>query len=312
MKGERLPECSPTTISLDESYAFCKSLAKRAARNFYVSFLALPADRFRAMCVLYAFMRLSDDLGDRIDVPGPQRSQDLTEWRQHLNEALQGARVDHPVYPALVDTVERYGIPHEYLFAAVDGVCMDVDFTGFETFEDLAGYCYHVAGAVGLCCIHIWGYHDSRAVDCAIDCGLAFQLTNILRDLSEDACMGRVYLPQEDLRRFGYTAEDIAAHCQDERFVDLMRFQVARAESYYRNAEDLFAYIDPVGKPMLRAMLRVYGGILEEIARRDYDVFSRRVTLPAWRKMIIAADALVRGRWAGTRQTAERGPDSTP
>jgi phytoene synthase len=141
----------------------------------------------------------------------------------------------------------------------------------------------------------VWGFHDGRARDRAVDCGLAFQLTNILRDLGEDAAMGRVYLPGEDLRRFGLTAADVAGHCRDERFVELMKFEVERARSFYRRAEELFEYLEPPGKRVLSAMLRIYGGLLTRIERSGYDVYRRRIRLPAWRKLWIALDTVVRG-----------------
>ncbi|MBT4864544.1 MAG: phytoene/squalene synthase family protein [Planctomycetaceae bacterium] len=286
-----------TEIDLDESYAWCKSLAKKTAGNFYYSFLTLPAVRQRDMCVLYAFMRVSDDLGDDGDLPVAERSQLLRVWRDDLTAALDGSRFGHALFPALADMVNRCGVPHEHLFAVLDGIEMDLDPKGFETFDELSQYCYRVAGAVGLCCIHVWGFHDERAIDRAIDCGLAFQLTNILRDLGEDAAMGRTYLPREDLRRFGYSAEDIAAQQYNEQFVELMQFEAERARSYFRRAEELHGYLEPAGKPIFQAMLQIYGGLLDAIERRNYDVYSSRVSLPRWRKLLISFDAIVRQRW---------------
>ena len=284
------------STDLEQSYAWCKSLTKRTAGNFYSSFLALPRHLFRDMCVLYAFMRVSDDLGDEGDIPNDQRAGLLESWRKSVGRALRGEQFDHSLLPALRDVVERHGVPHEHLFAVIDGIATDLNPQGFETFEELERYCYHVAGAVGLCCIHIWGFHDERAIERAIDCGVAFQITNILRDLAEDMEMGRVYLPREDLRRFDYTAQDIAAHRHDERFVRLMQFEVERARVYFCRGEELSDYLDPAGKPIFRAMLRIYGGLLNEIERRNYDVYSGRVTLPRWRKLLITMGAIVRRR----------------
>lgn len=288
------------TTSLLESYGWCKSLSRRAASNFYVAFMTLPSDRFRDMCVLYAYMRVSDDLGDDERVPIDERMERLAGWRKSLQRALAESRFDHPLFPALAETVRRHQIPHEYLYAVLDGIESDLKPGGFETFDELLEYCYRVAGVVGLCCIHIWGFHDQRAVASAIDCGVAFQLTNILRDLGEDTTAGRVYLPVEDLRRFSYTADDLAAQRRDERFDGLMQFEVERARSYYRRAERLFEYLDPPGKPIFSAMLKIYGGLLQEIERRNYDVFSCRVHLSSWRKMMILLMAVVRHRWFGS------------
>lgn len=285
------------TESLTTSYDYCEALARRTARNFYFSFLGLPRERFRAMCALYAFMRLSDDLGDDDTLPVAERVTQLEDWCTALSAAVDGETAGHQVFPALNDVVNRYRIPSEYLFGVIDGVKRDLHPTGFDTFEDLSDYCYHVAGVVGLCCIHVWGFHDERAAESAVDCGMAFQLTNILRDLAEDARLGRVYLPREDLDRFGYSPEDISQHCRDARFRELMEFEVARAKGYYDRAERLFDYLDPVGRPILRAMLRIYGGLLREIERRNYDVFTTAVSVPTWRKVLIAADTVVRQRW---------------
>ena len=284
-------------VSLADSYAWCRALTKRTAKNFYYSFLTLPADRRRDMCVLYAFMRVSDDLGDDRQLPVSKRALNLKRWRAALESAMNEQRFEHPLLPALADVARRHQIPSGYLHAVIDGIEMDLEPAGFETFDELAHYCYHVAGAVGLCCIHIWGFHDRRALVRAVDCGLAFQLTNILRDLGEDAAMGRVYLPREDMRRFGYGEQEIAAHRRNEKFVELMRFQADRARHYYRAAAELYDYLDASGRPIFRAMLRIYGGLLDEIERRGYDVYTRRVTLSRWRKLMISLESIVRERW---------------
>ena len=284
--------------SVAESYDHCRSLAKRTARNFYYSFLTLPRDRRPAMCALYAFMRVTDDLGDS-DEPEAVRAAQLANWRQSLVRACEMGPCDQPVLPALADVVRRYGLPVQNLLDVIAGVEMDLQPVAYETFERLADYCYHVAGAVGLSCIHLWGFHDERALPAAVDCGTAFQLTNILRDISEDAARGRVYLPREDLDRFHLTAGELAAHDpsrdgSDDRIRQLMRFEVLRAREYYARAQVLFAYLDPPGQPILETMLRIYGGLLDEIERRDYDVFTRRVELSRGRKLWIAADVFLR------------------
>ena len=281
--------------SVGESYDYCQALARRTARNFYYSFLTLPRERRRGMCVLYAFMRVTDDLGDS-ERPESDRAGELAQWRDSLARAVERGECDHPVLPALVDVLRRYGIPVKYLFDVISGVEMDLKPAAFKTFDQLADYCYHVAGAVGLACIHLWGFHDERALEAAVDCGTAFQLTNVLRDLREDAARGRFYLPREDLDRFGLAPEDIAAGKCDDRFARLMEFEVSRAREYYSRARKLFDYLDPPGKPILETMLRIYGGLLDEIERRNYDVFTRRVELSCGRKLFIAADVMVRNK----------------
>jgi len=275
------------TVSPADSFAQCQQIAKKAG-NFYFSFLTLSRDQFRDMCALYAFMRLTDDLGDDTTRPVEERRIALEQWEQSLHAALEQGEFYHAVLPALADVVSRRLIPHEYLFAVIKGVRMDLDCNEFNTFADLQRYCYHVAGAVGLCCIHVWGFRDERAVAAAVNCGLALQLTNILRDLGEDIVDGRVYLPQEDLDRFGYLADDLRVHLRNEEFHALMQFEVARARTYYARAEELFDYLEPAGRPILRAMLDIYEGLLTELEHREYDVFSRRVSLSTWRKSWIA------------------------
>lgn len=281
---------------LDASFDYCRRLAKRAAKNFYYSFLTLPADVRRDTCALYAYMRVCDDLGDDPAVPPNQRREQLGHWREEVRAALRGDPTDHPALPALADVVSRRAVPHGPLLDVIAGVETDLAPVRYDTFEALEDYCYRVAGTVGVCCIHVWGFTGEDAVERAIDCGIAFQLTNILRDIGEDARMGRVYLPREDLDRFGYSESDLAAGVIDDRFRRLTAFEIERARAYYRRAEPLSSLVSPAGRPVLAAMRRIYGGLLDEIERRNYDVFSRRVALPRWRKLAIAAAAVLAAR----------------
>ena len=305
---------------LDDCYDHCERLTKRAAGNFYYSFCGLPAPQYRAMCVLYAFMRVTDDCGDAANRSLPERVADLDSWQQSLTDAF---RVDwsvtgssawsepaRMVLPAMREVTERFAIPHEHLFAVVRGVRSDLEFelsnlksqiaaARFQTFDQLAEYCYLVAGAVGLCCIHIWGFHGDEPSQHAIDCGTAFQLTNILRDVGEDASAGRVYLPAEDLQRFGVTVEDLVTQRCEDHFRALMAFEAERAKTFYASAEQLLPCLEPHGRPILKAMLQLYGGLLHEIERRKFDVFRQHVSLPRWRKLWIAADAMIHQRLLG-------------
>jgi len=283
--------------TLEASREYCCKLAKRAAKNFYFSFLTLPAEHYRAMCALYAFMRICDDLGDETSIALEERRVALQQWRGDVTAALAGDPPAHIALPAVCEMVERFDVPHEYLLAAIDGVTMDLGPVEFATFDELSNYCYHVAGVVGLSCIEIWSYRGEEARAAAVDCGLALQLTNILRDIKEDAAMNRVYLPQEDLQRFGYTADDIRQETRDERFQELMKFQVARARSYYERGWRLFDDLEPIGQPILDAMLRIYGGLLDEIESRNFDVYSSRTRLSTPRKLVIAGSAMLRHQW---------------
>ncbi|MBS0210336.1 MAG: phytoene/squalene synthase family protein [Planctomycetes bacterium] len=285
---------------LEASFRACQQLTRRTATNFYYSFLTLPRAKRRAMHALYAFMRVTDDIGDS-DIENTDfasarettveaRRNALTQWRHVVDAALAGHATDDPYLPALVDTVQHFAIPLSSLTAVIDGVAMDLDERRYETFDELAGYCEHVASAVGLACIHIWGFDRSTAaLEAARSCGIAFQLTNILRDLPEDAAAGRLYLPAEDLRRFDYTFDDLCRGVCDPRFDRLMEFEIARAEQFYCASRPLAGHLSTDGRRAFCAMLEIYHGLLAEIRRRDGDVFSRRVSLSSWRKWTIAA-----------------------
>jgi phytoene synthase len=242
------------------------------------------------MCALYAFNRVTDDLADE---PGPidGRQAALDAWRAGTRQALAG-HYSHFAHPALHATVTRYAIPPEYLEAVIDGVSADLGTVRFPAFPDLYAYCWRVASAVGLACVHIWGFRGGRrALEYAESAGIAFQLTNILRDLAEDRANGRVYLPQDELARFGLPPEGPAG-VADPGFRDLMRFQTARARDFYRAAEPLADLLRPAGRAIYRMMSRTYRGILDEIEARDHDVFSGRVRLGRWRKLRLLAESL--------------------
>jgi phytoene synthase len=294
-----MPSHAPplASCSLAASYAHCVTLAAREAGNFYHAFRLLPADQRRAMCALYAFMRLADDLADGPEPCETKRSA-LATWRRQLHDALAGTYA-HPIHPALHDTLTRFAIPARYLEDVLDGVEMDLDTAGYDTFADLYRYCYRVASAVGLACIHVWGFSDERALEHAESAGIALQLTNILRDLKEDAGRGRIYLPREDLARFGYSAEDLKQGVRNEPFRNLMRFEAERAYAHYRAAEPLAPLLPPAGRAVFLAMLRTYRALLDKIVARDYDVFSRRVRVGRLHKLWLAA-RLLPVRWGWT------------
>jgi 15-cis-phytoene synthase len=285
---------------LRTSYRVARQITQASRSSFYYSLLALPRPLFRDMCALYAFMRVSDDLGDDAERSLAERAASLAQWRVDLDQALDGSAFRHPILPALADVVARHSIPRECLFAVIDGVQMDLEEAGFESFADLSDYCYHVAGTVGLCCVHIWGFDSDEALLLAVECGRAFQLTNILRDVAEDARMGRCYLPREDLRQFGLTEADLRTTQIGPRFRDLMAFEAARARLDFARARRLIPLCHPPGRPILDAMIRTYSALLDAIEAHDYDVFSRRVALGHWKKMAIASAAVLRhhaGRW---------------
>lgn len=274
---------------LQRSYTLCDQISRRAG-NFYPAFRVLPREQKRAMCALYAFLRIADDLSDEPATVEVKR-QSLRQWRLGLTAALQG-EYHHPIHAALHDTVARHAIPAAYLEAAIDGVEMDLTATRYATFAALRVYCYHVASVVGLSCIHIWGFAGDQAREYAEQAGIAFQLTNILRDLGEDAARGRVYLPEEDLHRFNYSSEDLQAGTRDERFRELMRFQVARARDFYRQSRPLAPLLRPAGRAVFQVMAGTYEALLDAIEHRDYDVFSQRISVSRWHKLWLAVRAL--------------------
>jgi phytoene synthase len=219
----------------------------------------------------------------------------LADWRATVAGALAGGSVDGwPGLAALVDTVDRHAIPRAYLDEVLDGVAMDLDPRTFATFDDLYGYCYRVASAVGLCCIHIWGFRSDggRAEALAEACGVALQLTNILRDVREDAGRGRVYLPDDDLEQFGVTVEELSAPRVSGRLRDLLEFEARRAYDYYDQAGPLVGLVAPVGRPVLRTIVGIYRALLDEIVRRDFEVLADRVAIPSWRKASITLRSL--------------------
>lgn len=276
---------------LERSYVLCSTIARRAARNFYYAFLLLPRPQRRSMCALYAFLRETDDLSDN-EQPVEVRRAALVRWRNSLDRALAG-QFDSPILPALADTIARYEVAPSDLHAVIDGVEMDLAQSTYETFDDLRVYCQRVASAVGLACLSIWNCRDTAARQPAIDCGIAFQLTNILRDLEEDLNRGRVYLPQEDLRKFGCDLAVLRLGTRDPRFRALMHDQIRRAQRYYESAAALAPYLDPAAQRVFWTMMGTYRALLEEIERRDGDVLSTRVRLTAWHKWRIAAQSLL-------------------
>lgn len=263
-------------ISLDDSYKACEDIARTRARNFYYSFLLLPRGKRLGMCAIYAFMRVCDDLSDE-----PDASQErLDDWRAQLVSGFAGAPAGHPLWPAFLDTVSHYGIPQRYFHEMIDGVSSDLTPRRILTFDDLYRYCYHVASVVGLTIIHIYGFENPRALELAERCGIAFQLTNIIRDAKEDRDLGRDYFPAEDRVRFD----------GDERALLKHYGQIAR--SYYVETRPLLELIHRDARRSLWAIMEIYGQLLDRIEQSGYDVFTRRIRLSAPEKLWILARSL--------------------
>jgi 15-cis-phytoene synthase len=277
---------------IERSYEYCRRVARKRAKNFYYSFLLLSAQQRSAMCAIYAFMRYSDDLSDE---PGATRGP-IERWRAQLDDALEGRFSGHPVWPAFHHTVRHFAIPHEYFREMIAGVASDLEPRRVATFDELYHYCYQVASVVGLTIVHIFGFDTPMALPLAEKCGVAFQLTNILRDIKEDAERGRIYLPVEDLERFGVSPKELISGTLGERFLRLMRFEAARARSYYEESMPLMDLVHPRSRASLWALITIYSRVLERIQHRNYDVFSGRVRLSALEKSWILAQALLGGR----------------
>lgn len=276
-------------LTLSHSFAACARLTRTASSSFPIAFRLLPPSKRRGMEALYAFLRLTDDLADE---PGPvaQKRQRLADWRSELLAALNGWPT-HPVHPALVDTLRRFTIPPRRLLDVIDGVESDLEPVHFPTFAELYPYCYRVASAVGLACIQIWGLRSGigfeiaeRSAEAA---GIAFQLTNILRDLGEDLERGRVYLPADELERFACPPHLWREPRATAQYRELMRFQVARAGEFFRQAAELESLLSADGRGIYRVMAGTYRQLLTEIERRQFDVFAQRVRVPRWRKGLL-------------------------
>jgi len=269
-------------FTVEESYQWCVDVARRQAKNFYYSFLLLSLPQREAMCAIYAFMRYCDDLSD--DEGIADRASAIARWRDDLEAALHGQSGEHPLWPAFVDAVERYKIPHQYFFDMSDCVSSDLEPRCVQTFAELYDYCYHVASVVGLTIIHIFGFDDPKALELAEKCGIAFQLTNILRDVREDYEKDRVYIPAEDFRRFGVSQATLIS---TEGFLQMMDFEAKRARDYYRESAPLVALIHPHSRASLKALIGIYSRLLDRIVESNFDVLTRRIRVPAWEKLWI-------------------------
>ena len=279
-------------ITLEESYAHCRQMARTRAKNFYYSFLLLDRPRRDAMCALYAFNRICDDISDQPATYGYASPHEaLQDWRAQLDAALAGNCGAHALWPAFRESVERFHIPSRYFHDMLDGVSSDLERHTVASFDELYRYCYQVASAVGLSVVHVFGFQTSEALTLAEKCGIAFQLTNILRDVGEDAAMGRVYLPAEDLARFGVEPGLLRDRRTTREFRRLMEFEAARARGYYRESAPLVEQVHPRSRASLWALIRIYSRLLERIEEANFEVFRRRIRVPAWEKLFI----LIRG-----------------
>lgn len=265
---------------------YCRQITKASGSNFYYSFFFLPRKQREAIYSVYAFCRSIDDVVDR-STSAPKAMEELKRWRQQVDQCYTGF-IDHPVLTPLFKTIQEFHLPREYFEELINGVEMDLHKHRYATFEDLRPYCYRVASAVGLLCIEIFGYTEPVIREHALHQGIAFQLTNILRDIKSDAARGRIYLPLEDLKHFGYSEGELLSSTYNQAFMDLMRFECQRARDYYQKAHKQLARKDRSTMVASEIMGGIYYRILQEIEQSEYNVFERKISLPRYTKAGLA------------------------
>jgi phytoene synthase len=303
----------PTESQLAVAYSVCRSITRSAAKNFYYAFLVLPRAKRQALCAVYAFRRRCDDIADDESLSQNDRRQKLTAWLDALHRAQSGQPSDEPILLALTDAQRRYHIRVGLLDQLAWGTAMDVEggaaanqnpgeeassppalSVHYRTFDDLYQYCYRVASVVGLVCIHVFGYSDPAAEPLAERLGLAFQLTNIIRDVKEDASMGRVYLPEEDLDKFGIRISALSSVSDPIPLRPLLAMEADRAREYYRAGEELIPLVEEDSQPALWVLMTIYQRLLDKIALREYDVFTEKVSLSVREKLSILAKGFLK------------------
>ena len=298
------------SAELNAAYAHCRSIAKREAKNFYYAFVALPRDKSDAMCAVYAFMRKADDISDDESLTLDQRRAAMAEWTAGWRASVYG-RTSDPILLAVHDTQSRFGIPDELLEQLVAGTTLDLEpqqgvtlltlngtpYQAYETFDALYRYCYLVASVVGLVCIRIFEYTDARAELFAEHTGIAFQLTNILRDVREDAERGRIYLPLDEMAAAGTNPESLLLAVRSGRpspaLLTLLQNEIARAQQYYRASDELIPLLAPDAQPAMRVLVRIYHRLLDRITASPAAVFTERISVPTPQKLVILAPGLV-------------------
>lgn len=279
--------------------AFCERMTRASGSSFYYSFKVLPADKRLAFCAVYAFCRQTDDIVDATSgVPDERELQErgnaLDEWAAELDACCQG-RPRHPITVSLSDKMQRYDIPREPFDRIIEGVRMDLTRRRYQTFADLYEYCRRVASAPGLACIHILGFRNERTIAYAENLGVAFQLTNIIRDAGEDAAKDRIYIPQDEIRRFGCDDASFSARHASPELIELMRFQSRRAAEYYAKSRECLSDEDRPAMLCPEIMASIYGALLRRIERAGFPVLERRVRVSTASKIALALATWIRG-----------------
>ena len=290
--GQTVFQDTGKKLSLTNAYEYCRQIARHHAKTFYLATLFLPKRQQNPIFAMYALLRTVDDLVDLAEdklTNGQLTREDINrsidDWKTRLGECYAGQHRNDPILMAWHDTLRHYAIPIELPLDLIDGVAMDIEFTPFETFDELYVYCYKVASVVGLMTAEIFGYSDRKALQHAIDLGIAMQLTNILRDIGEDIGRGRIYLPLEDLRRFNYSHREFMSKTMNRNFVELMKFQIGRARRYYESSEKGIPMLQKESRFAVGISSRNYSDILKAIEQNDYDVFNRRAYRSFYQKI---------------------------
>lgn len=303
--GNAPAQFAPTASQIEMAYSVCRSIARGAAKNFYYGFMVLPPRKRNALSAVYAFMRRCDDIADDNSVSPQDRHNNLAEWLDKVHRALASQPTDDPLLLALTDAQRNYQIPVGLLDQLAFGTAADLDYGSespgrdapllvrYQTFEELRQYCYGVASVVGLVCIKIFGYRDPAAEPLAERCGLAFQLTNIIRDVKEDVAMGRIYFPQEDLNQFNLSAADLASS-DAARLRPLLAMEADRARECYVAGNELIPLVHEDSQPALWVLITIYRQLLEKIAANQYDVFRERVRLTVPEKVTVLGKGILK------------------
>ena len=279
-------------MTLEESYEQAQNITKSRAKNFYFGIRLLPKVKRDSLCAVYAFFRESDDISD--DEKRVNRRQQLYEWKSLVRKSKSERTNTNPILPAFYDTLTKYSIPPTYFEELLDGTLSDLTVSRYQNFDELYSYCYRVASTVGLVCLHIFGFDGSDiALKQAEERGIAFQLTNILRDVKEDGERGRIYLPLSDFSSFGITEADFLTGAESESMKEFLKFQIERAYRYYDSSAPLASRVDPESRPSLQAMTQIYRTLLGKVDTLGTDIFKQRASLSKLEKIALAGKTAV-------------------
>ena len=274
-------------MDVNEAYDKCSDITRAEAKNFYYAFLTLPRTKRRAIYVIYAFCRLCDDIADS-DAEVNEKLNQISLVKQNLKQ-IDSYNMEDPVYIALADVINRFNIPVTHFDSLLSGMEMDLSKSRYKNFSELEDYCYKAASVVGLMCIYVFGFRDTRAEECAISLGMAMQLTNICRDVADDLSLGRIYLPSDEMLRFGYSEELLGSLQATVEFTELMKYQVARARNYFVDGMRIVHYLDRDAKVCTSLLGNLYLALLDRIERKSYDVLSNRIRLSLSEKLLLLA-----------------------